>query len=178
MLKMICEHLKPVIYTEDNYIVQDGKPLGMMFFITQGLTWSYTTEHINGGRTSFDSSSNEWLKKGDFYGEVLLNWAFKSPSFSALPISTRTVMSQEKVEAFTLRASDLKSIVYKFWWHFTKELEQVELEQWENAAASSIQGAWRNRLAKARHSNFWDKFTAHYYCILCKYSTETKIFIL
>ncbi|KAL6128690.1 hypothetical protein ACLB2K_072045 [Fragaria x ananassa] len=150
------------LYTEDSYIVQEGKPLGMMLFITQGLAWSYTTEHINGGRTSFDSSSNEWLKKGDFYGEVLLNWAFKSPSFSALPISTRTVMSQEKVEAFTLRASDLKSIVCKFWWHFTRELEQVELEQWENAAASSIQGAWRNRLAKARRSNRWDKFTAHY----------------
>ncbi|XP_004308365.1 PREDICTED: cyclic nucleotide-gated ion channel 1-like [Fragaria vesca subsp. vesca] len=162
MLKVICEHLKPVIYTEDNYIVREGKPLGMMLFITQGLAWSYTTEHINGGRTSFDSSSNEWLKKGDFYGEVLLNWAFKSPSFSSLPISTRTVMSQEKVEAFTLRASDLKSIVCKFWWHFTRELEQVELEQWENAAASSIQGAWRNRLAKARRSNRWDKFTAHY----------------
>ncbi|KAL6130951.1 hypothetical protein ACLB2K_069329 [Fragaria x ananassa] len=162
MLKLICEHLKPVIYTEDNYIVQEGKPLGMMLFITQGLAWSYTTEHINGGQTSLDSSSNEWLKKGDFYGEVLLNWAFKSPSFSALPISTRTVMSQEKVEAFTLRASDLKSIVCKFWWHFTRELEQVELEQWENAAASSIQGAWRNRLAKARRSNRWDKFTAHY----------------
>ena len=154
MLKVICEHLKPVVYSEGNYIIEEGKPLGMMLFITQGLLWSYKT---NGG-TSFDSSSNEWLKQGDFYGEELLNWAFKSPSFSALPISSRTVMSQQKVEAFALRASDLRSIVRKFWWQFTRKLNHVDLEQWENLAASSIQRVWRNRLAKARRSNRWDKF--------------------
>ncbi|XP_040363114.1 uncharacterized protein LOC112182654 [Rosa chinensis] len=162
MLKEICEHLKPVIYTEDNYIVEKGKPLGMMLFITQGLGWSYTTNNVNGGGTNCGSSTNKWLRRGDFYGEELLNWAFKCPSFTDLPISTRTVVSQEKVEAFALRASDLKSIVCKFWWHFIRELEQANLEQWENSAASSIQGAWRNRLARARHSNRWDKFTVEY----------------
>ncbi|XP_061996195.1 putative cyclic nucleotide-gated ion channel 8 [Rosa rugosa] len=162
MLKEICEHLKPVIYTEDNYIVEKGKPLGMMLFITQGLVWSYTTNNVNVGGTNCGSSTNKWLKRGDFYGEELLNWAFKCPSFTDLPISTRTVVSQEKVEAFALRASDLKSIVCKFWWHFIRELEQADLEQWENSAASSIQGAWRNRLARARRSNRWDKFTVEY----------------
>lgn len=154
MLKGICEHLKPVIYTEDNYIVQEGQPIGMMLFITQGIAWTYTTSEIDGAETSI-----KWLKRGDSYGEELLNWAFKCPSFSHLPISTRTVMSQEKVEAFALRAFDLKSIVSKFWWHFTRELHQAELKQWENLAASSMQAAWRSRVARARRSTLWDKFT-------------------
>lgn len=156
MLKVICEYLKPVIYTEENYIVKEGKPLGMLLFITQGIAWTYTTSNIDGAETSI-----KWLERGDSYGEELLNWAFKCPSFSHLPISTRTVMSQEKVEAFALRASDLKSIVSKFWWHFiTRELHQAELEQWENSAASSIQAAWRSHVARAaRRSNLWDKFT-------------------
>jgi cyclic nucleotide gated channel len=160
LLKVICEHLKPLIYTKDYYVVKEGKPLGTVLFITQGIAWTYTTSKINGAETSCGSSSNKWLKRGDFYGEELLNWAFKCPSFSDLPISTRTAVCQEKVEAFALRASDLKSIVSKFWWHFTRELHQAQLEQWENSAASSIQVAWRSRVARAtRHSNLWDKFS-------------------
>ncbi|PRQ37252.1 putative rmlC-like jelly roll, cyclic nucleotide-binding protein [Rosa chinensis] len=160
MLNVICEHLKPVIYIEDNYIIQEGKPLGMTLFITQGIAWSYTVSNNIGAETSCGSSSNKWLKRGDYYGEELLKWAFKCTSYSDLPISTRTVMSQEKVEAFALRASDLKSIVSKYWWHFTREVPQVDLDQWENSAASSIQAAWcSRRLARARHSNGWDIFT-------------------
>ncbi|XP_040375074.1 putative cyclic nucleotide-gated ion channel 13 isoform X2 [Rosa chinensis] len=159
MLKVICEHLKPVIYMEDSYIIQEGKPLGMTLFITHGIAWTYTVSNNVGAETSCGSSSNKWLKRGDYYGEELLKWAFKCPSYSDLPISTRTVMSQERVEAFALRASDLKSIVSKYWWHFTRELPQVELKQWENSATSSIQAAWRSHLARARHSNGWDKFT-------------------
>ncbi|XP_061994626.1 cyclic nucleotide-gated ion channel 1-like isoform X2 [Rosa rugosa] len=163
MLKVICEHLKPVIYIEDNYIIEEGKPLGMILFITQGIAWTYAVSNNVGAETSCGSSSNKWLNRGDYYGEELLQWAFKCPSYCDLPISTRTVISQEKVEAFALRASDLKSIVSKYWWHFTREVPQVELEQWENSAASSIQAAWRSHLARARHSNGWDKFTVQYY---------------
>jgi cyclic nucleotide gated channel len=147
VLKGIAEHLKPVIYNEDNYIVQEGKPLGKMLFITQGIAWTYTTNGSVG--TICDS---KWLERGSFCGEELLNGAFKSPFLPDIPISTRTVISQEQVEAFAIRASDLKSVVVKFWWYFSKKVTCVsQLKQWEHLAASSIQATWRrHHCAKAR----------------------------
>ena len=155
VLKGITEHLKPVSYTEDKYIVQEGKPLGKMLFIIQGIAWTYTANGAAG--TLCDS---KWLKRGSFCGEELLHWAFKSPFLSDLPMSTRTVISQEQVEAFSIRASNLKSVVSKFWWYFSMEVTSVsQLEQWEHLAASSIQAAWRRRCyhAKARGLSNWDK---------------------
>ncbi|ONH95218.1 hypothetical protein PRUPE_7G057700 [Prunus persica] len=43
VLIAICERLKPVIYTEDAYIIREGEPLDKMLFIMQGTAWSYTT---------------------------------------------------------------------------------------------------------------------------------------
>lgn len=151
LLREICWHLMPVTYTEGSYIVQEGQPLGKMLLITQGIAVTYAN-----GETSSGSSDNKWLKKGNFCGEELLICALKGPSFSNLPFSTRTVLCSEKVEAFALPVSDLKSIVSKFWWHFTRELDIAELEQWETLAASSIQAAWRRRAPLyywARHSS-------------------------
>lgn len=144
VLKAICQHLIPVTYAEDSYIVQEGKPLGKMILITRGIAVTYSH-----GGTSCGSFNNKWLKKGDFYGEELLNWAFKSPSFLDLPISTRNVVAQEKVEAFAIRACDLKSVFFKFWWLFSREVEVSQLEQWKHLAASSIWATWRHRQASS-----------------------------
>ncbi|KAL6179636.1 hypothetical protein ACLB2K_051149 [Fragaria x ananassa] len=141
VLREICQHLVPVTYTEDSYVVQEGKPLGKMLLITQGSAVTY----------SHGSSSNKWLKKGDFYGDKLLDWAFKSLQYLDLPISTENVIAQEKVEAFAIRAGDLKTIFFKFWWLFSREVNGSELEQWEHLAASSVQAYWRHRQVKTRY---------------------------
>lgn len=114
----ICEHIKPVTYAEDSYIVQEGRPQGKMLFIVQGSAYTYTTSNINNVETS-----NGWLNRGDFYGQELISWAFESPSISDLPFSTRTVMCQEKIEAFVIRASDLKRVASSGGMHFSKEVE-------------------------------------------------------
>ena len=146
ILKAICQRLKPVTYTEDSYIVQEGKLLSKMLLLTQGSAITYSH-----GGSSNGTPSNKWLKKGDFYGaDELLNWAFKSPSYPDLPISTRNVLAQEKVEAFAVRASDLKSIFFKFWWYFSRDVNTAQLKQWEHLAASSIQASWRNRQERIR----------------------------
>lgn len=146
VLKAICQHLMPVTYTEDSYIVQEGKPIGKILLITQGIAVTYAN-----GRTSSGSSGNKWLKKGDFYGEELLNWAFKSPSFPDLPISNRNVIVQQNVQAFAIAAIELKSVCLEFWWFFSRKVEVSQLlEQWEHLAASSIQATWRRRRARIR----------------------------
>ncbi|BBH08280.1 cyclic nucleotide gated channel 1 [Prunus dulcis] len=140
VLKAICQYLKPVTYSKDVYIIRDGEPLRKMLFITKGTALTYT---IKGG-----TNVCKCLEKSDFYGEELLNWAFKFGSFSELPFSTTTLLSQTKVEAFSIKAHHLKSIVAKFWWHFQKELSRSQLEHF---AASSIQAFWRHRhRAKAK----------------------------
>ncbi|XP_021807148.1 cyclic nucleotide-gated ion channel 1-like [Prunus avium] len=140
VLQAICQYLKPVTYGEDVYIIREGEPLRKMLFITGGTALTYTP--IKGG-----TNVCKCLEKSDFYGEELLNWAFKSCVFSELPISTTTLMSQTKVEAFSIRANNLKSIVAQFWFDYRMELPRSQLEHF---AASYIQALWRRRCAKAK----------------------------
>ncbi|KAM1173820.1 hypothetical protein FF1_026456 [Malus domestica] len=138
VLKAISEHLKPVTYTEDEYIIREGEPLRKMLFIRQGSALTYTTS--KGG-----TSVCKCLEKNDLHGEELVIWAFKSASFSELPICGTTLVSQSKVQAFSITANHLKSVVAEFWWHFRRELPHSQLEYF---AASSIQAAWRRHHAK------------------------------
>ncbi|KAL6269487.1 hypothetical protein ACE6H2_026398 [Prunus campanulata] len=149
VLKAICKNLKPVTYGEDVYIIREGEPLRKMLFITRGTALTYTT--TKGGTNVCKS-----LEKSDFYGEELINWAFKFCSFSELPISTTTLMSQTKVEAFSIRANNFKSIVAQFWWHFQRELPRSQLEHF---AASSLQAFWRRHHAQAKGPTGWNKLT-------------------
>ncbi|KAM1047173.1 hypothetical protein ACFX2I_026537 [Malus domestica] len=138
-LKAISEHLKPNMYTRDEYIIRKGEPLRKMLFIWQGTALSYTA--TKGATTSVCKC----LEKNDFYGEELVIWALKSASFSELPICTTTLVSQSKVEAFSITANHLKSVVAEFWWHFRWELPPSRLEYF---AASSTQAAWCRHHAK------------------------------
>ncbi|CAN6546285.1 unnamed protein product [Malus baccata var. baccata] len=137
VLKEICQSLQPVMFTEDTYIVKEGKPLDKMLFVTQGIVWSYGSSNNNG--------STRCLKKGDFYGEELLNWVSEVSYLTTLPISTRFVKSHTYVEAFVLRAYDLKTIVSKNWLHFFKFTPP---SQKQHLAASSLQESWRRHLEK------------------------------
>ncbi|XP_004289089.1 PREDICTED: cyclic nucleotide-gated ion channel 1-like [Fragaria vesca subsp. vesca] len=152
VMKAICEHLKPVIYAEDKYIFREGEPLEQMLFITQGTAWTYTSISNNSVHESSNCSSViRCLEKGDFFGEEILEWATNLKSFSDFPVSRKVVKSQTKVEAFAIRANDLKSVVCKFWWHFSsRELMQLNdphSRRWQHLAASSIQVKWRLRHA-------------------------------
>ena len=80
-----------------------------MWFIIRGRLESSTT---NGGRTGFFNSI--MLKPGDFCGEKLLAWALHPKSSPNLPSSTRTVRALNEVEAFALRAEDLKFVANQF----------------------------------------------------------------
>ncbi|KAM1047098.1 hypothetical protein ACFX2C_026511 [Malus domestica] len=147
-LKAISEYLKLEIYTRDMSIIREGEPLRKMLFIRQGTALTYTTSK---GKTRVCKC----LEKNDFYGEELLIWAFKVASFPELPICTTTIVSQSKVEAFSITANHLKSIIAEVWWHFKRELPHSQVEYF---AASSIQVVWRAHHAKkAKRSTGWDK---------------------
>ncbi|VVA11264.1 PREDICTED: cyclic [Prunus dulcis] len=141
LLDAICEHLKPVLYIEHSFIFRKEDPLDEMLFITRGKVLTYTASTCGEGANS--------LEKGDFYGEELLDWVLKTcpaPTLSNLPFSTKTVQAETKVEVFVLKAFDLKHVVSKFWWLFSKELRNSNsfgLKQWQPRAACVLQTAWR-----------------------------------
>ncbi|KAG6667066.1 cyclic nucleotide-gated ion channel 1-like [Carya illinoinensis] len=138
----LIDRLKPVLYTQDSYIVREGDPVDEMLFIMRGNLATCTT---NGGTTGFFNTAD--LKAGDFCGEELLTWAlYHAQSLTKFPISTRTVVAKAEVQAFALMAEDLKSVASQFRKLHSKDLQHTfkfYSHQWRTWAACFIQSAWR-----------------------------------
>ncbi|XP_068328406.1 cyclic nucleotide-gated ion channel 1-like [Pyrus communis] len=108
MLTLMCEYLKSVTYIENTFVFRTGDPLDCMLFIIKGTMWTYTSSDSQVGQ-GISSMATKHLGKGHFYGEELLDWA--SDSFAKVPVSSKHVKTQTKVEAFVLMAKDLATVV-------------------------------------------------------------------
>lgn len=140
LLDAICERLVSSLSTQGTYIVREEDPVTEMLFIIRGRLESSTT---NGGRTGFFNSIT--LRPGDFCGEELLAWALLPKSTLNLPSSTRTVKALVEVEAFALRAEDLKFVANQFRRLHSKKLQHTfrfYSHHWRTWAACFIQAAW------------------------------------
>ncbi|XP_057520056.1 putative cyclic nucleotide-gated ion channel 8 isoform X2 [Amaranthus tricolor] len=145
LLDAICERLKPTLHTENTYIVREGDPVDEMIFIIRGHLESVTTD---GGRIGFYNRG--LLKEGDFCGEELLTWALDTKSLN-LPLSTRTVKALTEVEAFALRAEELKYVASQFRRLHSKQVQHTfrfYSQQWRTWAACFIQAAWRRHIRR------------------------------
>ncbi|KAF7142013.1 hypothetical protein RHSIM_Rhsim06G0037500 [Rhododendron simsii] len=141
LLDALCGRLEQVLYTEGSFIMQEGKPVDAMLFVMDGKLASSTT---NGGSIGFFNM--EYLECGDFGGEELLCWALDPHSSTKLPFSTRTVQALSEVEAFVLKADDLKIVASEFRRLYHKQLRgtfRYYSLQWRTWAACFIQAAWR-----------------------------------
>ncbi|CAL5092252.1 unnamed protein product [Urochloa decumbens] len=146
LLDAICERLKPSLCTESTYIVREGDPVDEMLFIIRGRLESSTTD---GGRMGFYNRG--LLKEGDFCGEELLTWALDPKAAANFPLSTRTVRAISEVEAFALRAEELKFVSGQFRRLHSKQLQQTfrfYSQQWRTWASCFIQAAWRRHLKR------------------------------
>lgn len=140
LLDAMFERLVSSLSTLGTYIVREGDPVTEMLFIIRGRLDSSTT---NGGRTGFFNSII--LRPGDFCGEELLSWALLPKSTMNLPSSTRTVKALSEVEAFALRAEDLKFVANQFRRLHSKKLQHTfrfYSHHWRTWAACFIQAAW------------------------------------
>ncbi|XP_028754026.1 probable cyclic nucleotide-gated ion channel 14 [Neltuma alba] len=143
LLDAICERSVLFLSPQGTYVVREGDPVTEMLFIIRGRLESSTT---NGGRTGFFNSIV--LKPGDFCGGELLSWALLPTSTSTLnlPSSTRTVKALVEVEAFALRAEDLKFVANQFRRFHSKKLQHTfrfYSYHWRTWAACFIQASWR-----------------------------------
>ncbi|XAR50159.1 hypothetical protein NMG60_11004413 [Bertholletia excelsa] len=160
LLDAICERLVSLLSTKDAYLVREGDPVNEMLFIIRGQLESSTT---NGGRSGFFNSIT--LKPGDFCGEELLTWALMHNSNLNLPSSTRTVKSLTEVEAFALRAEDLKFVASQFKRLHSKKLQHAfryYSHQWRTWGACLIQTAWRRYKRKKMAEELWMRENLYY----------------
>ncbi|KAM2969677.1 hypothetical protein FF2_016745 [Malus domestica] len=162
LLDAICERLVSSLSTQGTYIVREGDPVTEMLFVIRGKLESSTT---NGGRTGFFNSIT--LRPGDFCGEELLAWALLPKSTLNLPSSTRTVKSLDEVEAFALRAEDLKFVANQFRRLHSKKLQHTfrfYSYHWRTWAACFIQVAWRwfRKRMLAKNLSMSESFSYNY----------------
>ncbi|GMY13398.1 cyclic nucleotide-gated ion channel 18-like [Fagus crenata] len=159
LLDAICERLVSSLSTKGTYVVREDDPVNEMLFIIRGQMESSTT---NGGRSGFFNSIT--LRPGDFCGEELLTWALMPTSSLNLPSSTRTVRTVTEVEAFALRAEDLKFVASQFKRLHSKRIQHAfryYSHQWRTWGACFIQAAWRKYIKKkqakdlARQESFY-----------------------
>ena len=147
LLLKICDSLKPVFFNEHHYIVREGDPIDAVFLITEGIVWTCTS---NNGEGSGPRHA-ERLEKGQYFGGKLLEWVLTPTSddmynLSKLPVSSKTLKTHTKVEAFALMAHDLKQI-----WH--SKLSRLGQEQLQSKAAARVQRVWRRNHPKTGDSN-------------------------
>lgn len=141
LLDAVCERLQPTLFTPGTNVVQEGDPVNEMLFIIRGNLKSETT---NGGRTGFFNVGK--LEPGHFCGDELLTWALDPKSSGNFPSSTRSVSAESEVEAFALKAEDLKFVATQFRRLHSKQVQHTfrhYSQQWKTWAACSIQAAWR-----------------------------------
>ena len=145
-LKIIYDHLKPVVYKANSYIIKEGEPLEFMLFVTHGTVWTFETSK----RSERNTISVKPLHRGELYGEEVVTWSMRFGSYSSYPVSTKTVKSHTKVEAFVLKAKDMKAIASKSWTLFRKLPRSTEsnAKLYTSAAASAIQDSWRSHRKK------------------------------
>ena len=109
LLHKICDSLQPMFYKKYCNIVRKGDPIDAVFFITDGIVRTYTSNNGEGS----DSQHATDLEKDKCFGRELLELVLTSNDISNLskvPVSSKTLKTYTKVEAFALMAHDLKQI--------------------------------------------------------------------
>jgi CRP-like cAMP-binding protein len=105
--------LEPVILPENSCIVKPGGQIDRMLIIVEGeITLTVQTFHVL-SRLRKRGNVERTLKKGDFFGEELLTWAFPDVSISKYKpdISRIYVDCCAKVEACALTKEGVDSVV-------------------------------------------------------------------
>ncbi|XP_062014350.1 uncharacterized protein LOC133730853 [Rosa rugosa] len=127
VLYRICMSLDPVVLPKNNCVVKPGGQIDRMLIIVEGeITLTEQTFHVL-SRLRKRGNIERILKKGDFFGEELLTWAFPDVSISKYKpdISRKYVDCCAKVEAFALTKEGVESVVayYREGTNIFEELE-------------------------------------------------------
>ncbi|KAK2639700.1 hypothetical protein Ddye_027495 [Dipteronia dyeriana] len=129
LLHELSDCAKAISYAEHAEIVRRGSSIDEMLFLVQGKLRTYSLTSVDTGSTVspplFEMSINH-LKDSEFCGEELVDW-FQADLYSFnLPISTRTIQTTTKVDAFALMYYDLQNVFIK---HQTARSKSTQVQQ-------------------------------------------------
>ncbi|KAK0597589.1 hypothetical protein LWI29_026750 [Acer saccharum] len=118
LLEELCDCVKLVSHDQHTVIVQKGRSIDHMLFLVQGELQTYSLTSVDSAGSTANPPSNlpisiERLEKGEFYGKELVDLFQADLNPSNLPISTRTIQTITKVDAFALMSYDLQNVFIK-----------------------------------------------------------------
>nr|XP_024397361.1 cyclic nucleotide-gated ion channel 2-like [Physcomitrium patens]PNR39348.1 hypothetical protein PHYPA_019626 [Physcomitrium patens] len=150
ILNIICERLKPKLFTKNETVLNEGEPVRQMLFIVRGnIGSSYRLRH--------NRTSKCVLGPSHFCGDELISWCLSKPLRDNLPLSTTTLTTLTVTEAFALDALDLKYLTQHFQHKFANENLKRAVRShscsWQTWAAVTIQLGWRRHRARLSLSN-------------------------
>ncbi|XP_008233515.1 PREDICTED: cyclic nucleotide-gated ion channel 1-like [Prunus mume] len=100
VLEAICLYLEPKKYTKNDIITKEGEPMMLLLIVDGFVDIEERDDSINLQRVS-----------GEVYGEELLVWPLSNSFPDVVPLATVSAVGD--VKAYTLTASDLKSVVFE-----------------------------------------------------------------
>ncbi|CAN6693028.1 unnamed protein product [Malus baccata var. baccata] len=162
VLKIICQKLKPVRYTENSDIIQKDKPLDEILFIVDG---------------ELCDSDGSKRGAGELCGQELLRWPFYSTFPHIKPLAIESLKRIGVVEALALTAHDLKSI---YWQSEIKRKEETrhrkmmkqEVEQhinsWmrKNGIPERLNKYIKLRITENLSFDYWDTLPSDWYNVV------------
>ncbi|KAL9412445.1 hypothetical protein AB3S75_045970 [Citrus x aurantiifolia] len=140
-LDRLCGYLKPVVYSEGTEIIREGEPINEMTFVLQGKIWAASDRMTITGHRQQDNFN---VRRKE-----LIDWVENGNAYQQLPTSDRTIRALTNVEAFTLKADDLKYA--------------LDLRLLFNKCAALIQLVWRFK----KHKRANDKNAKPRSCLDC-----------
>ncbi|KAK1577254.1 hypothetical protein Q3G72_020190 [Acer saccharum] len=118
LLEELYDRLKPVSYAQHTEIVRKDSSIDEMLFLVQGKLRTYSLMSVDNGSIAnpprFKISIGR-LEEGELCGKELVDWFQADLYPSNLPISTRTIQTITKVDAFALMSYDLQNLFDKHW---------------------------------------------------------------
>ena len=144
----LCVYLKPVVYSEGTTIIREGEPINRMTFVLRGKTLAYSN--------SLPDIRHRHQEDCNVRRKELIDWVENGNSYQQPPISDRTIRALTNVEAFILKADDLK---------YALDLRLVF-----KRAATGIQSVWRFK----KHKRANDKNAKPRSCLDCCFRTPDE----
>lgn len=118
LLDIICERLRPALFTPGLVVARAGEPVRSMLFLVRG---HLRNVHTVGGRPS-----TAILGPGSFTGEELLTWGLgRTADEHRMPLSGACLEAVDTVDAFVLEAEDLQYVTS----HFPHRLQSAKLRR-------------------------------------------------
>ncbi|XP_038886621.1 cyclic nucleotide-gated ion channel 1-like [Benincasa hispida] len=103
-LEKIIKYMKPVVFAEQSYIIQEEEPVEQILLFTKGTALAFSRE-------TGTVKATKMFVKGDLFGQSLLEWAATNGIVDEIPLSQWTLKTETQMEAFAIKRLPIHNII-------------------------------------------------------------------